>query len=79
MVATISRKKSWKRYDDKRKGTEERLKKERARSAMRGVPKSGRCEYCNTPTSTVWHHTDYNFPSEAVELCHKCHRAEHPR
>ena len=81
MASTVSeeRKASWRRYDLKRKSDPERLMKERARNAMRKVPKSGWCEGCNKKKKTIWHHPDYNFPREATELCHKCHRAEHPR
>lgn len=78
-MTTEARRESWRRYDIKRKGTLDRLLKERARSAMRNVPKSGQCEQCNEYKETVWHHTDYSLPNEAIELCYRCHRGKHPR
>lgn len=74
-----ARQKSWLAYDAKRKGTPARLMKERARKAMRNVPKTGICDECLETKPTVWHHPDYDFPKCAIELCHKCHRSKHPR
>ena len=77
------------RYDLKRKGDPDRARKERARNKMRTTPKTGRCEHCNnyffkadtkTTPDTVWHHLDYDGQQRnCVELCHRCHRAQHPR
>lgn len=79
----MSRKESWARYDAKRKGKLDRLLKERERKRtgrlLRGK-KIGRCAYCGWKVSTVWHHVTYvGTPPLVVELCHKCHRMQHPR
>jgi rubrerythrin len=78
-VASANRKASWLRYDAKRNGTAERLKKERARNTMRKIKKQGRCELCGDEGPTVWHHSNYDLPAEAIEVCPVCHRRLHPR
>jgi hypothetical protein len=68
------------RYDEKRKGDPERRQKERARQHTRTLTKTHTCENCGkTLVRTVWHHLDYDFPKEVIELCYTCHRAVHPR
>ena len=74
-----ARRTSWLRYDAKRRRTDDRRLKERARGRTRKLPKSGVCEECGAIADTVWHHDDYRYPDDAEELCHKCHRARHPR
>ena len=68
------------RYDLKRRDSPDRALKERAREKMRLVPKTGVCEQCHEKKTTLWHHEDYEEPlKNAIELCYKCHRKEHPR
>jgi hypothetical protein len=69
------------RYDAKRKGTQIRVRNERARSVVRrsGLAKSGLCAWCGEHRKTVWHHTSYRDPLSVIELCYACHRAAHPR
>ncbi len=80
-MATQKRIASWKRYDEKRKGSPERLAKERARSQLRRLDyeQPGWCCFCGKPKKTVWYHLNYRNPPAVVALCYKCHRAEHPR
>lgn len=80
-MASYNRIASWLLHDEKRKGTPQRKKTERARSKVRrsDLAKSGRCSDCKKKKPTVWHHDDYRKPLDVIELCHKCHRARHPR
>lgn len=78
-MSSQARRESWLRYDRKRRGTNHRLSLERARGVMRRVPKSGVCEECGASGVTVWHHENYDRPRDAIELCHRCHRAKHSR
>lgn len=81
-MASDARIASWKRYDDKRKGRGERLRKERHRGVVRRskLSKIGWCCSClkwNPPT--VFHHVSYDDPMNVIEVCYKCHRKLHPR
>lgn len=74
------------RYDAKRKGDPERLRKERARNFIREARRKGLlqslggCSDCKaTDKKTVWHHPNYDFPNIVTELCYRCHRKVHPR
>lgn len=79
-MTTDARKRSWRRYDDKRRGSQIRLLKERARNVARGLPRSGQCELCGFGVSaTVMHHTDYRYPRDTIEVCIPCHRLIHRR
>jgi len=67
------------RYDEKRRGTDHRREREKARGRSRHIPKTGKCEKCRESVKTVWHHLDYETGKEVIELCYRCHRKEHPR
>lgn len=53
--------------------------KERAHQIIRAmidrgeIKRSDFCEICKSETKTIAHHPDYNFPKEAIWVCHKCH------
>lgn len=81
MASTAARRRSWLAYDAKRKRTEHRLLRERARDAIRraGLIRVGRCEYCGKMARTIWHHPDYRCPLFVDEVCLMCHRGLHPR
>jgi hypothetical protein len=78
-MASEARKKSWLAHDAKRKDDAQRRRTERARGHARRLPKTGRCELCGDTGDTVWHHPDYRYPKDVIELCHVCHRGCHPR
>lgn len=81
-MASKARKHSWSVYDEKRRECSERRLKEHCRYLTRKfkLEKSGVCENCKVEgKATVFHHPNYKKPLKVVELCHKCHRAEHKR
>lgn len=85
-MSTAGRRAAWLRHDAKRKATEARKLKERARYEVRKMVKRGElvkigvCQCCDRPRpETVFHHPDYSKPRHVVELCKPCHRHHHPR